>query len=236
MLVFRENGVWRQWVGQPIARPEGLPEEQFNLSPQVESVWTDDDLSVWGLKRVQPFVIPASPDEQGRMVTGTEFVIHDDGTVTQEPTYRDSTEQEIDTYRQRLTYGIPNALNQALAPILAYYPEAEKSGWVAKESEARAYKASQTQDLTVAPLLTGLATLQSPSSDDAARKDEVGALADVVIVKADSFRALSVKSESIRIQFQNALSTAITFAELNAIKAQFETVAAQFAQAILKSL
>lgn len=229
MLAIKINDMWTQWTGQPLTKIGDDSGETFTLSQQIDGVWDAEALAIWGLKQVTPCVIPATPDVNGRTVISLGIEEAEDGTLSQVPTYRDPDANDIAAKRQQIMYYIPAKLNQAAMPILAYYPEAEKSGWVAKEAEARAYKAlGDSPDLTVAPLLTGLAEAQNPGpSDDAARKAQVSALADIVIAKADAFRAVSVASEAIRTQFQTALAGAITFADLNGVQAQFDSAVEQ---------
>ena len=200
------------WIGEVIA------DVRYPLN--IEQLWTDDELLAIGLYR---FVdVPVPP---GVTVDSIKYELV--GNVVS-PVYvlADNT----DSYRKQLMQRLVNMLNDAVRPILDSYPEAERSSWVAKEAEARAFIVSQ--ELTDAPLVTEVASLQFGQADDVTRKQQVMAMSQIIIAKADAYRAISAQVEVLRIKSTAALTAATNGTALDAVYAQFVELIGQLAAAV----
>lgn len=69
MLAFKTNNAWTRWSGQP--RPFN-GDGSYNLSPNAEAHYRDDELETFGLYRVEPGVCP-----EGHQVLSSQLVDQD---------------------------------------------------------------------------------------------------------------------------------------------------------------
>lgn len=212
MLFRKTDAGLIQWTGEPI--------DDIQHSRVIEQLWTKDELNAIGL---YPLVNVDPPEGQIVDSMSLELI---DGEVRQVYVTHDGTGK----IREAAMRSLIERLNRATDPVFAAYPEAERSAWVAKESEARAFVVSQ--ELTDVPLVTEVASLQFGQADDATRKQQVMAMCQIIIRKADAYRAISAQVEVLRIKSSAAMAAATTPEAIAATQTQFNLLIDQLKAAI----
>ena len=111
----------------------------------------------------------------------------------------------VDAQRPNKLFQINQHFEQAMAELVAQYPQMERESWPQQEKEARAYLADPT---AATPLLDALATARGVAKDVVAQK---------IVAKADAFAAAAGALIGKRQALEDAISAATTIEELEAI-------------------
>ncbi len=116
------------------------------------------------------------------------------------------TALELPAIKEAKIEEIRIGFERAVGVLIASYPQVERESWAQQEKEARAYIADST---AVTPLIDAISAARGVTKD---------ALAQKIVVKADTFASAVGALIGKRQALEDAINAATTIAELEAVK------------------